>query len=368
MHKKISLYLAKDFLIRFTQIIAIFSLLIFFINLLESLDKTRASGAPFIVAVEMAFLQIASFLNDVVSSLVLISAIITFATLSIRSEITIIRMSGLSLWRVVLPIAVSAFILGISWITIFGPISIKMAQSFDNLERLHINKEIREVVILKNGIWLRQENKEKPEEEIIIQALKVYQGDIELKDVKILFFDKNGVFYKKIDSKKAELKNNFWSLEDCVLNDFDNINESIKDLKLATDLEADFISQKIVTDFQNVRLFSIFTLPKIIADLEASGFSSAKFKVYFYELLSKPFLFVAMIFIACFFGLGHIRNQKHSIRIFLGIIFGLVIYISSKILESLGSSEIIPHFTATWLVIILCLALGTLMIYNKEHN
>jgi len=364
--KKINKYIAQDFLWRFLQILAIFALLMFFINLLDALDKARSSEASLIIAVKMAFLQIPSFLNDIVPSLILISAIITFAILSSRSEITIIRMSGFSLWLVLKPMAITAFVLGVFWVVIIGPISIYMTKSFNSIERQYINKEIREAVEPKNGIWLRQENKQAAGEEIIINAKKVYKDKIEFSHVKILFFNKEGSFYRKIDSKDMILKEGFWLIKDAIINDDNNINQNAGDVTIITDLKHDFVKQKIVNNFQNVKLFSIFDLPSLISDLEASGFSSNKFKVYFYSLLSKPFLFVAMTFTACYFGLGHIRNRRNSLMIFLGIIFGLVIYVSSTILESLGSSGLIPNFAATWLVIILCLSFGVLMIYNKE--
>lgn len=366
---KINIYLAKDFLLNFIQILAIFSLLIFFINLMDSLDKARSSGASSIIAVEMAFLQISSFISDIVSSLVLIAAIITFIKLSMRSEITIIRISGYSLWRIIRPISFTAFLLGLFWIFVFGPLSIKMAQAFDDLEREHINKLMREVIILKNGIWLKQNNIDKVGEEIVLQARTVYDDtEIELKNVKFLFYDNDGVYYERIDAKSAYLKDGFWELKDIILNDQDNINSKVDSLQIKTDVKYDFVKQKIINNFQNVKLFSIFTLPFIIKSLEDSGFSSAKFTVYFYSLISKPLLFVAMTFIACFFGLNHIRSQKSSVMIFLGIITGLVVYIASEILQNLGASGIISNFAATWLVIIICLASGVLMIYKKEFS
>jgi len=371
MHKMpistINIYIAKDFLWRFLQIISVFALLMFFINLLDSLDRIRSSDASFFVAIKMAFLQIPAFLNDIVPSLVLISAIVTFSILSSRSEITIIRMGGFSLWQIVRPVAISAFILGFFWILIVGPISIFMTKSLQNIERKYIDQEVREVLEPKNGIWLKQGDKDQEDQEIIIQARKVYKDKVELRDVKILFFNQKGLFYKKINSKNMVLNDGHWMIENGILNDENNINEKVKNIKIATDLKADFVKQKIVNNFQNVKLFSVFDLPRLIKNLELSGFSSNKFKVYFYGLLSKPFLFVAMILIACYFGLGHIRNQRNSLMIFLGIIFGLTIYVSSTILENLGSSGIIPNFAATWLVIIMCLSSGILMIYNKEN-
>ncbi|MBM3580145.1 MAG: LptF/LptG family permease, partial [Alphaproteobacteria bacterium] len=169
---KINLYLAKNFLIRFTQVVGGFALLIFFINLIEMMKKMNESNAPLSIIATMSLMQVPSFLNDIVSSLVLISVIATFFTLSSRSEITIIRIGGFSLWSIIRPIALSAFCLGIFWVTIFDLLSIQMTKQYNRLEGKYINKESRNMVAPKNGIWLRQTNLENPKEELVIQAKK----------------------------------------------------------------------------------------------------------------------------------------------------------------------------------------------------
>jgi lipopolysaccharide export system permease protein len=334
---------------------------------MDALDKVRGSGAPFYVPIFMAIMQVPDFLNDVVSSLVLISAIITFFLFSSKSEITIVRMSGFSLWQILQPIAISAFILGIFWVTIIGPISIAMGKKFEALENKYIKMELREVVAPQNGIWLRQGNSEIPGEELIIQAKKVYSENLELDNVSVWFFDKDGQFYKKIDAKKMLMKEGFWQLQQATINDQNSLNKKIDDITIPTSLKADFVMQKIVNNFQNVKLFSVFELPNLIADLQEYGFDSTKFKVYFHSLLSKPLLFLSMVLIACYFGLNHVRNRNSILKIFIGIITGLLFYITASIISALGSSGLIPIFASTWVIAIICMAIGVLLIYRKEN-
>jgi lipopolysaccharide export system permease protein len=360
-------YIAKNFLIKFLQVTLGFSVLIFFINILEVLDKVSGSDTPLWPIIEMAFLQIPDFLNDVVPSLVLISAIIAFFSLSSKSEITIIRMSGFSLWQILKPVAFLAFLLGVFWVTIWDPISIQMSKKFNALEAKYVDNEIREVVAPKNGIWLKQSNIEKRGEELIIQAKKVYKQNLELDQVTIWFFNKNGQFYKKIDAETMLMQEDSWLLEDTTINDANSLNKKVKTISIPTDLKADFVMQKIVNNFKNVKLFSIFELPNLITELQSSGFNSTKFKVYFHSLLSKPLLFAAMTLIACYFGLNHIRNKNTILMIFIGIIIGLIFYITSSIMNALGSSGLIPIFASTWVIAIICLASGILLIYRKEN-
>lgn len=330
------------------------------------MKKMSETDSPFYISIFLAFLQIPDFLNDVVSSLVLIATIVTFFTLSSRSEITIIRVSGFSLWQIVRPIALSATLLGIFWITIFDVLSIQMGKEFNHLKRKYVSNELREVMVPQGGVWLKQNSLDKPGEELVILSKKVYQTDLEFDDVTIWFFNKSGEFYKKIDAEKMFLKKNFWSVNNAILNDSNSLNKKVGDISIPTDLDANFVIQKVVNNFQNVKIFSLFELPDLIHDLASSGFSPTKFRIYFHSLLAKPLLFAAMSLIACYFSLNHIRNQNTVFLIICGIILGLVLYITSSIINALGASGLIPIAAATWLIALICLAIGTLLIYQKE--
>ena len=364
--KKINLYIAKNFLVKFLQITLAFSLLIFFVNLLEALDKGASSNAPFAIIVAMAFLQVPDFLNDIVPSMVLFAAIITFFLLSLKSEITIIRSCGYSLWHIAQPVAVSAFLLGIFWITIFGPASILMARQFDSLEGKYIRNELRTVTITTNGIWLKQPSLQKQGEELVIQARKVYRENTELDEVSVWFFDADGRFYKKLDAKKMLLEDDKWLLSNVILNDADSLNSKMISYVIPTNLKPDFVMDKIVSNFQNVKLFSLFELPQLISSLEAAGFQSVKFEVYFQSLLSKPILFLSMVLIACYFGINNFRDRKAIFALFMGVICGLGLYIFLSIINALGSSRLIPIFASTWVITFICIAIGVLLIYKKE--
>ena len=121
-----------------------------------------------------------------------------------------------------------------------------------------------------------------------------------------------------------------------VINNSENINKNLNEFKVLTNLKSRFIAQKIINNFEDTKLFSIFDLPKLIGDLEQSGFSSRKFRVYYYSLLNKPSIFVATVLIATFFGINNVRNKNAILYIIAGITFGLVLYIGLSIINAFG--------------------------------
>jgi len=363
----VRIYIAKNFLIKFFQICFGFFLLIFFINFLEIIQQDSGGMASIWAMLAIAFLKVPDFLNDVAPSLVLLSAIASFYSLSLRSEITVIRMSGFSLWQTVQPIAISAFCLGIFWITLFNLVSIEMLKKSNSLENKYLSKELRETFIPIGGIWLKQQNMDKENGEVIIRTSRVFRDNMEMENVTMWFFDENGFFYKKIDAKRMMLEKKYWLLKGAIINDEKLTNEKLEQFKVPTNLEAEFIKQKILNNFQNPKFFSLFELPQLIKDLRLSGLNPTKFEIYFNLLLCKPIIFVAMSLIACYFGLSHFRNQRSVIITFIGIATGLVFYITTSITNALGSSGLIPVFSSTWLISLICLSVGILLIYRKEN-
>lgn len=368
MINKINSYLIKFFLKNFLIVALGFSTMFFLINTLDIFERIKDSEVSIALIFTLAILKIPQSLTSIISSIVLVSAILTFYQLSIRSELTIIRNCGYSIWSISRPLALTALVLGIFWITIFNLIEIKSTKKFLQLENEYIELEMRESSNPSAGIWFRQKNFLKEGGDIIILVRKIYKNSIELSDVSMWFFDSNDIFYKKIDAKKMFLKNNQWILQKVFINDDKLINQNIDSLEIATDLKEDFIRKKIVNNFDFAQFFSIFELPKLIKELDSSGLNSKKFKVYFNAQINQILLFVSMIFFATYFGICNFRNRRSQIRILIGIIFGLMVFITASISFSLGSSGLISSFEATWLISLIYLAISILLIYKKENS
>lgn len=364
--KKIYLYIAKNFLTKFFLVAIAIAILAFVINLFDILDKAKTNHVPWLQIIELTLLQVPSFIEDVSVFLVILSTMITLFVFSIKSEVTIMKSAGLSFWNILLPIILTAFMVGVFFITVFNPVSILASKKFNQLEQQLIEKEEVNLLAPTNGIWLKQENINTPREEIVIRADKIYRKDLCLLNVSLWFFDKNQQFYKKIDAKSMLLSDNKWQLQDVVINDEVNINQPKKTLEIPTNLKSEFIAKKILNNFEDEKLFSIYDLPGLISDLKASGFSPRKFVVYYNSLLNKPFLFVAMVLIAGFFAVNNVRNRNNVILFVMGIMSGLILYTGLIIVNAFGASGLIPTFLATWTISIILLSLSVLLIFRKE--
>ncbi len=386
-------------------------MLFFLINYVENAEKFQDGKSMTAIALLMSALHAPHFLNGVISSITLLSGILTFHSLSARSELVIMRSCGLSIWAIIKPVILAAFGLGIFWIAVFDPISIISDKYFFLLDKKFVKSEMRDAIEPSSGIWLRQENQENfvgefrqffkdsslkqkktsfnPDfsveslgersktsshnnsgslfpSNVFIYAKKIYPNSLQFGDVSFWFFDKNQAFYKKIDAKFSELKDGWWQLESAIINDSSNINSVQKTIKISTNLSQEFVRQKIVNDFKMPELYSVFAVPNLISEMENAGLSNVKFKIRFNSLLSLPVILIAMSVLGAFFGINHIRSGRANMMIFFGVVFGLFAYISLSIINALGSSGILSVFASTWVIATLILAVALLMISSKE--
>jgi lipopolysaccharide export system permease protein len=364
--KKVDLYIGKCFLRNFLKITSAIALVIFFINSFDAYRQIQGYNHSFIKALEISLVQIPDFISDIAAILILMATIITVFNLSSKSEITILRSTGLSLWNIARPIAFLSFLLGIFWITIFTSFLTYSAAKFNYLEQKYINHEDRQLVKPDSGIWLKQDDVDNKNYEIIITAQKLYKQNLEFRNTTLWFINDNSEFYKRIDADKIFLNQNNWLIEYGLLNDDQHLNQIVENITIPTNLVNNLVIGKIINNFESTKLFSLYQLPSLIKDLKSAGFTTSKFEVYYHNLLSKPLLFMAMSLIGYYFGLTSIRNKNASLMIFLGAIFGLLIYIISNIISAFSSFDLIPIFAATWMLAIVCLAIGILLIYEKE--
>lgn len=388
--RSIYIYIAKKFIKQFLQIICAFALLIFLINFIEIFNRNSSAYSSFYIQLKLSTLMVPQFLNEISTSVVLISAIICYFNLATKNEITIARISGLSIWHITQPIAISALFLGIFWILIFQPLTTISLEIVEKTESKNAKKNSQNIDNNNSkGIWFRQENLESKGQEIIINSQNADKNELNFYNNTIWFFDENAVFYKKLNCSLMTLKDNKFILKDTTTNsliptlNYEKNQKNFKQLSkesqnflnqkndtiiIPTDIDQEFIRKKIINNLENVNIFTIYQLPDLIKDMENSGLNSQKFKVRLNQLFTLPLMFLAMSLIACFFGINHVRNHRAVIIIFLGIITGVALYITSAIITSFGSSGLISVFASTWMPSFISLAVAILLIYNKEKN
>tara|TARA_B100000508_G_scaffold132658_1_gene121797 strand:+ start:751 stop:1854 length:1104 start_codon:yes stop_codon:yes gene_type:complete len=362
MTMTLNFYLMRLYLMNFVALLFCLLGIVYLFDVVELLRRaSKVEAFPLFSVLQMGMFKLPETGQQIFPFVVLFSAMFTFWQLSKRSELVVMRASGLSVWQFMAPLILSGFLIGLIQITMINPLSAHLIKRYEELEGQYLNKQTSLVTLSKQGLWLRQENENGM---AVLHAGKIKMPEWQLQDVIVFFFDKNFNFLRRVDSKTAKLNKGEWQFKDAYTNKLDEVPERTDYISMATDLTVDEIEES----FSDPVTISFWSLLSFSKTLEQAGFDSTPLKVHFQKLLSTPLLFLAMIFLAASVSLRPPRAQGTFLLIVFGIAMGFGVFFLSNFLQALGASGQIPVFISAWFPSIITFLLGLGVIMTLEDG
>ena len=307
--------------IRYLQSLSIsFLTVLFFILLIDGSDQLNffsSNGLDANKAILNIFLRIPMLTLEAMALIIMLTSILTFSWLSNSNEIPILKASGKSAFRILLPPVIITILLGLIVTFIGGPlVSASMRASDTVLERLNLTNK-NSFSVSDNDIWLRDKNESI---DMVIKASTMNSTATVFYD--LIFFEFYGQekLNRKIKASKAILRDNFWELTNVKILD-NNLRPEIKSKPI-------IIKQlDVPTSLTNEQITDSFADPRVIS---------------IYSELSRPIFFTAMLLIAAMFLLGNESKFSRGIKIFMCLFIGFLLFSIQKIFESFALTEEVP--------------------------
>lgn len=356
-------YIAKQF---FGWCTGIFLAMLSIVFILDYIELIRRSGtrpdATLLVLLEMAALKEPYMAQQIMPFAILFGTMMAFWHLTRSHELVVARAAGISVWQFLAPPLAGAFFLGVAVVTVFNPIASVMQASYEQLENRILRGGGDQLALSRSGLWLRQSDPQG--NHAIVHASGFAVKDRALQNVMILFLADDKRLVKRIDAKKAVLRQGAWEVTDGFEWRPDKPLVPFKHLDVATNLTA----RKIQESFASPETMSFWELPGFIKLLDKSGFSSQRHRLYFNALLARPFLYAAMVLIAASFSLRMQRRGGATLMIAAGIASGFALYFLSDLVLALGRSATIPIVLAAWTPTGVAWLLGTSLLLHLEDG
>lgn len=358
----LSRYLTRIYLINFLALISILLGIVYLFEIIELLRRAvKADDVPLSLVFGMGLLKLPDMAGIIAPFAILFSALYSFWQLSKRSELVVLRCAGISVWQFLLPVILTAMVIGFFMITVINPISSAFYTQYSALERLHLKKDRGNVIaVFKQGLWLRQDT----EKGYAIFHAENVEPDWRLRDVIVLSFDKNDKFQDRIDAPSAMLKSGNWVLSDPVFNVSGYVVKKSKIASIPTALTP----RDIEESFSSPKAMGFWNMPSFIDTLEATGFDSTRVRIHFQSLLSQPFLYAAMILLAACVALRQQRQGQTFIFLVIGVFTGFIVFIMSNFLHVLGAAHQLPVFLAAWSPAMIFTLLGATILLTLEDG
>lgn len=348
---RIQVYILKECLSGLVLVLGVLLLAILMIDVVEQLRTVGGDVSLSLVsAIRLSLMKLPLLIEQTLPFALLAASMLAFTRLNRRSELSIIRASGLSAWRFLTPVIVLAAGLGLFSSLILNPFAARLTQAFE-FERsrlLQIGQET--LAVADTGIWLRQGD---DTSQYVIHARKVEDSGRTLLDVKLieeqrLYDGRNPTndyaFVRRIDAEKATLHEGFWQLETLVENLPNQPPEKRASLAIPTNVDAVTLLDK----FASPNTIGFWSLPRFIGQTQDAGLDASRYTMRLYTLTATPVLFVAMALIGALACLRLQRLGGTSGLLATGVLAAVGLYFFTQFSASLGATGAAPPPIAAW--------------------
>ncbi len=324
-------------------LLLILACLILLIDLIENLRFVgKTEGAGFGLAVSLTLLRAPSLAQALFPFVFLFGSIWMFHQLNKRSELSVMRSAGLSIWRLLGPAALIAALAGVFIIAVIDPVSSRMLSYAEALKLQKRGGESSLVKVFRDGIWLRQQSENA---HVIINADSHDETRGALEAVTVWRFTPDNKFVERIDARDAILSGATMELNDAYITAVDDDTfRRAPVYAIPTTLTSADLGERV----QAPETVSLWRLPRFIALAETAGLPTVRYQIRFHDLCSTPLKLLAMVLIAAAFSVRPVRMGGQLQLAALSIGAGFALYMLSEISTALGESKIAPVALAAW--------------------
>ena len=134
------------------------------------------------------------------------------------------------------------------------------------------------------------------------------------------------------------------------------------------DLPTTLTSEEILESFAPPETVGFWDLGRFISQMEESGFSGQRHRLFLQSELAKPALFAAMVLIGAAFALRPTRFGQTGVMILLAVLAGFALYFLKDFAESLGGRGQIPLMVAAWTPPVAAILLAVSLLLHLEDG
>ena len=347
-------YLIWSFFKKILSVLFVFIIIFLVVDLIEDVDRMLDYNLTFNQFSLIYFYSIPHYMNIAFPMAILIATVMTFTLMQKNNEITALKASGVSIYRLTIPFFIIGILLTIAMFYFENIIVTKSNTLKSDLEKKYYNKNQKNN-INKNIILQIDKNRT-----IIIDKFNFRNKTAN--NVSIQEFEDN-ILKSRIDTEYLIWNNDNWVAKNAMYRSFNNQRpySSLSDTTLYLDIKPiDLIESRVKPEEMDY-----WTLKNFIDRLKSNGREHRKWLVDLYFKTAFPFSNIIMIL----FGVVlTIRKPRTNFLIGIGLsIFVIFIYyIMIKAGQSAGYSGALSPILSVWIANILFFICGLISLTKTK--
>ena len=330
-------YLMRETFAAIFLVLAAFIALFSFFDLINELRNVGKSGYQLSHAVIQVALGLPATIYELIPIATLIGALYALSTLARHSEITVLRASGLAtrellttLFRVAILLAMLTFFIGEAVV----PFSERMAQE---LQAKALSKVIAQQGF-SSGLWLKDGRS-------FINVRRALP-DASLQEIRIYKFDEKNLLESVTDAAEAHFEPpTHWRLDGVVRTILDGDQARVEHLPTDTwhsAVNPDLLAVLMVSPER----MTFFGLLSYTRHLTENRQKTGRYEIAIWKKIVYPLATLVMVALALPFGYSHDRVGGVSLKIFGGVMMGILFYALNGLFSNLGVINAWPAFAS----------------------
>ena len=362
MNKILMNYLLSGFFTTIMKVILIFFCFGVILNLFEEIEFFKNLNTPIITPIILTCLYIPGLLIKLLPFIVFISSMWFLLNLRNSTDLLSLKAFGFSNFKIFIILGLSSFIFGWFVLFVINPVTSVMMKYYEQTKSEYSRDIDHLVTINKNGLWIKEN---------LSTGHRIISADETknkiLKNIVIFNLDENFRMTEKITSKKADISNNQWILEDARISKFE---DGVQDQKFLKEyfITSKYDHEKINSLFKNLDTMSFLDLVLNYKTLQNKGYNKNYLDQNLNALLSVPFFLLIMTALASILTMSTLKKSNNFTFIVVGLIACVGVYYFKDLSLALGQTNRISLSLAAWVPVTtigLFASIGILQINEK---
>ena len=359
MFKIYQTYIIRKFVKKFFLITLLFFSLTLVLGIFEEISFLKNSNSNILLPYILTFLNAPITLLEIFPFIFLLSTQFFFYEIFKNEELLLFKNNGLNNLKIILVLFITSITLGILINTVYYNISSKFKFLYTDIKNNYSTDNKYLAAVTDSGLWLKDEI---DNSKMIVKADSIQ--DNFLIEVIINQFDIDFNLIKIIQSKKVDVSNKLWVINEPLITSNNNTTKYNNNFLL----NSSFDKEKINSIFSNITTLNIFELFELKKDYENLGYSSDEIKLYLLKLFSNPIFYSLMTIIASILMFNLNKNKSFYFYLIIGILLSVIIYYFNYMIGSLGNTGKLPIDVSVFvpIILILIISLTGLVTVNEK--
>jgi LPS export ABC transporter permease LptF/LPS export ABC transporter permease LptG len=337
-------YVLHDFFLYLGMILATFLVLVLVFTLFELLGDILRNQVPALVVAEYLVNVTPYLLYNVAPLVMLLAVLVTFGLMNRANEITAIKATGTSIYRIVAPVIAAAAVLAVG---LFFADQFYLPRTNKRQEALHnqIKGKPPQTYLRPDRKWIFGQNND-------IYYYQLFDPDRDqFGNVTVFQFDRsNFTITRRIHAERAawDPQLNRWvytqgwdrSLRVAAINNYHPFD-------VATFPELSEPPSYFKKEVKQYSEMNYEELRRYIGDLQQSGFDVVRLRVQLNQKLAYPLITLIMAGLAIPFALS---AEKKGAITGVAVAVGIAVFytVASRLFEAMGNQSLLPPALAAW--------------------